>query len=42
MPSFWRRAWCSLVGHTWLEESRAAPVIPLFFVCGRCGKWRRL
>lgn len=33
---------CRWYGHDWRDDDRGAPVIPLFVVCVRCGKWSRL
>lgn len=40
-PSWWLRLRCRLIGHSWVGETRASPVVPLFWVCRRCGKWER-
>jgi len=41
----WRerlRRWvCLHLGHNWRQD-HAEPVVPLFLVCRRCGKWDRL
>lgn len=42
MPAWWRRMWCRLFGHRWCADDRADPVIPLFAVCRRCGKYERV
>lgn len=42
MPPWHMRLRCWLLGHRWVGEHRATPVIPLFAVCGRCGKWERV
>ncbi len=37
-----RRWVCRWYGHHWAHDDRGAPVINLFAVCRRCGKWTRL
>ena len=37
-----KRRWCRIWGHNWHHDDRGAPVINLFAVCRRCGKWTRL
>lgn len=41
MPPWYIRLWCRLLGHDFVGTS-APPVIDLFFLCRRCGKWERL
>lgn len=36
------RAWCRLFGHRVYLDTRADPVIPVFWVCDRCGKYGRM
>lgn len=42
IPPWYVRLRCWLFGHSWVGERRADPVITLFVVCRRCGKWERL
>jgi hypothetical protein len=42
MPRWHARFRCWALGHRWVGEHRADPVIPLFIVCARCGKFERL
>lgn len=42
IPPWHVRFRCWLLGHRWVGEHRADPVIPLFIACRRCGKWERL
>jgi hypothetical protein len=42
MPSWWRRTCYRLFGHSWVEDQRGAPVIPVFIVCMRCRKFDRI
>ena len=37
-----RRALCFLLAHDWRLDARGEPVVQLFMVCRRCGRWRRL
>lgn len=41
MTPWWTRFRCAMLGHEWIGETRAAPVIPLFWICARCRKWER-
>jgi hypothetical protein len=41
MPPWYLRLRCFLLGHRWVDERAAAPVIPMFFCCRVCGKWER-
>ena len=38
----WRRWLCRTFGHRWIAEKRAEPVIPVFALCRRCGKFERI
>jgi hypothetical protein len=41
MPPWYVRLWCRLFGHVAHLEQRADPVIPMFWICNRCGKFGR-
>lgn len=36
-----RRLLCRVLSHKWHGEMAGEPVVPLFLVCTRCGKWER-
>lgn len=38
----WRRWLCRNFGHVFKLDDRGAPVIPVFAVCSRCGKFERV
>lgn len=42
MPPWYIRLWCRVFGHRVHLEERSTPVIPVFWVCTRCGKFGRV